>query len=62
MGRLKMLLRVVLVMVGTVCTVGANSAQAKSVYAITDHNASTLKAYEIQGDQLEYQEDAKSTF
>ena len=32
-----------------------NSALAKSVYAITDHEASTLKAYKIIGDQLQYQ-------
>lgn len=62
MGRLKMLLRLVLTMLGTVCVVAVGSAQAKSVYAITDHYAGTLRVYKIQGDQLEYQEDAKSTF
>ena len=30
--------------------------QAKSVYAITDHGNSTLKAYKIQGDQIQFQE------
>jgi len=34
-----------------------HSAIAKSLYAITDHHASTLKAYKIIDDELEYQED-----
>jgi len=37
----------------------ANKSQAKSVYAITDHHSSTLKAYDIQGDKLEYQADVE---
>jgi len=34
------------------------TAKAKSLYAITDHAASTLRAYDIQNDQLRYQADA----
>ncbi len=44
-----------------ICIIGANQAIAKSVYAITDHEASTLKAYMIDGDQLQYQEDVNVT-
>ena len=45
-----------LIVVTAICFLaGINSAIAKSVYAITDHGASTLKAYRIQGNQLEYQ-------
>jgi hypothetical protein len=48
--------RMILVIVAIVCIVCINSAYAKkSVYAITEHVASTLKAYEIQGDQIEFQ-------
>jgi len=36
-----------------------NFAQAKSVYVITDHHGNTVKAYKIQGNQFEYQTDAK---
>jgi len=38
-----------------------NSAIAKSVYAITDHDASTLKAYKIQGNQLQEQANVYAT-
>ena len=31
----------------------------KSVYAITNHDNSTLKAYSIQGDQIQFQEDVQ---
>lgn len=35
----------------------SNSAYAKkSVYAITNHSISTLKAYVIQDDQIQFQE------
>jgi len=38
------------------CFADEQSAEAKSVYAITDHYpSSTLKAYKIQGDQLKEQ-------
>lgn len=43
------------VLVLIVCTFGTSQVSAKSVYAITDHHASTLRAYKIMGDQLEYQ-------
>jgi len=33
----------------------SGTGQAKSLYAITDHHASTLNVYEIQGDHLRYQ-------
>jgi len=55
------ILRMVSLFLTVVCTIGNNSAHAKSVYAITDHHASTLKAYDIQGDKLEYQADVKVT-
>jgi hypothetical protein len=42
----------VLTFVAMICTIGANRVIAKSVYAITDHHAGTLKAYKIQGDLL----------
>jgi len=41
--------------VATVCSVSVDSAQAKMVYAITDHDNSTLKGYNIHGDELESQ-------
>lgn len=34
----------------------AGNTHAKSVYAITKHWQSTIQIYDIQGDQLEYQE------
>ena len=34
-----------------------STAKAKSLYAITDHAASALRAYDIQNDQLRYQAD-----
>ena len=43
------------------CSVGIRSLDAKSVYSITDHHASTLRAYKIVGDQLEYQADVNVT-
>jgi hypothetical protein len=52
---------VVCIFVAVVCVVSANSAQAKTVYAITDHVNSTLRAYEIYGDQLKYQADVEVT-
>jgi len=55
------IIRMVSVFVTVVCAVGTNSAHAKSVYAITDHINSTLKAYEIKGNQLEYQADVEVT-
>ncbi len=54
-------IRDILVFVLVICTIGTNQARAKSVYAITDHELSTLKAYMIDGDQLEYQEDVNVT-
>ncbi len=39
----------------------AGTVQAKSLYAITDHHASTLKAYEIQDSNLAYQADVNVT-
>ena len=39
----------------TIIWVVANSAQAKMVYAITDHDNSALKGYDIHGDELETQ-------
>ncbi len=50
------IISVISLFVFIICTVGANQAIAKSVYAITDHYAGTLKAYKIDGDQLQYQE------
>ena len=47
--------RTALIVVAAVCAVGVNPAEAKSVYAITEHYVSTFKAYKIQGDQLEHQ-------
>ena len=55
------IIRIVLLLVTFVCAVFANSAHAKSVYAITDHEKSTLRAYDIQVDQLEYQDDVDVT-
>ena len=49
-------IKVALIVVTTIFFfAGINSATAKSVYAITDHDASTLKAYKIQGNQLQEQ-------
>jgi len=48
---------VTLAVVALTCLTVTNSAIAKSAYAITDHHASTLKAYRIIDDELEYQED-----
>ena len=48
-----------------VCTVSvliisfAQIAQAKSLYAITEHSGTTLTAYGIQGDQIDYQTDTQ---
>ena len=55
------IISMVSVFVTFVCSVGLNFANAKSVYAITDHHSSTLRAYDIQGDQLEYQYDVEVT-
>ncbi|HIJ53266.1 MAG TPA: hypothetical protein HPP66_08950 [Planctomycetes bacterium] len=47
---------IVIIIIGFVhCFVSIRSAEAKSVYSITDHHASTLRAYKIVSDQLEYQ-------
>jgi len=56
--KIKMLLIIVAV---TLCLADVNSARAKSVYAITDHHAGALKAYKIQGNQLEYQANVEVT-
>ena len=55
------IVRMVSVFLTFVCAISNNFAHAKSVYAITDHHASTLRAYDIQGDQLEYQADVEVT-
>jgi parallel beta-helix repeat protein len=41
---------------------GINSARAKSVYAITEHDASTLKAYKILGNQLQEQANVYASY
>ena len=44
-----------------VCTnIATVEVQGKSVYAIADHDASTIKAYEIQGDKIVYQATAQN--
>jgi len=40
----------------------ASTSQAKSVYAIIKHSDSTIAAYDIQGDQIEYQTDTQLDF
>jgi len=50
---------IVLIFVAIVCSVSVDSVKAKMVYAITDHINSTLKTYEIKGNQLEYQADVE---
>jgi len=48
---------IAILVLSIVFSFSTDSAYAKkSVYAITDHDASTLKAYEIQGDQIQFQE------
>jgi len=39
----------------------SSTALAKSLYAVADHDTSTLKAYDIQGNQLEYQANSNIT-
>jgi hypothetical protein len=55
------IIRIVSVFLTFVCVLSTSSAQAKTVYAITDHINSTLRAYDIQGDKLEYQTDVEVT-
>ena len=50
-------LKINLMVISFISFLFSNSALAKSVYAITDHQDSTLKAYKIVGDQLQYQAD-----
>lgn len=38
----------------------AKTAQSKSVYVITKHGDSTVKAYDIQDDQIQYQATAEN--
>lgn len=40
---------------------GTGTAQGKSLYAITEHHISKMKAYKINGDQLAYQADVNVT-
>ena len=54
-------IRVILATISLTSFIFSNSALAKSVYAITDHQASTLKAYKIVGDQLQYQANVNVT-
>ncbi len=41
-------------------TCSAQTAHAKSVYVITNHGASIIKAYDIQNDQIQYQATAEN--
>ena len=52
-------IRIVSLLLTFICAVGTSSAYAKSVYAITDHDNSTIKVYDIQEDELEYQAEAE---
>lgn len=60
MEKLKNLIAVSAIIAIT-CSVKTDSAIAKSVYAITEHHISKLKAYKITGDQLAYQADVNVT-
>jgi hypothetical protein len=44
------IISILITMVACICA----SAEAKSVYAITNHGAETITAYQIQGNQLEF--------
>lgn len=55
------IISVISVLVLIVCKFGTSQVSAKSVYVITDHHASTLRAYKIVSDQIEYQADVDVT-